>query len=317
MFIAQRAWILVLPLALALSSPVAGQDLSITELDRKSFGPNMDARVLGATPIVPGVWIPQATSSLQYTFLEPLGDVTLGSPARVDARFLRIGLATHVSPWYAMLETQFGVRMLPRLEIGCNYQVLTYLNSNVQQAMKNQGSGQTLKDTWNADYFFDHLYEEDSHPEYAQVFGLLAGIDLGTSHWNGGAEYRFYLIDIRTRNDEKNLDFPRMLPVHKRDFFFEGQVWVKVPVSKAWLAGGEFNYQQTGFVSRSFGIYDKESVQQVIAYLNATRLLNRGKHDLSLSPGFFWRPKEVSKGGLAEHLLLRMFWQTHWSWDRS
>ena len=108
-----------------------------------------------------------------------------------------------------------------------------------------------------------------------------------------------------------------MLPVHKRDFFFETQVWAKTRLSEQWSTGIDFSYQQTGFISRSFGIYDKEPVQQVVAYWNVVHLFKRGKQDLSIAPGFFWRPEEISKGGPTEHLLLRAIWQAHWSWDRS
>lgn len=300
----------------AFTSACWAQDLSITDLDRKSYGPNMDLRVLGSSAVVPGVWIPQGTTTLQYTFLEPLNDMVLGTPARLDARFLRVGIAAHLSPWFGMFETQLGIRALPRLEFGFNYQVLSYFNSNVGQAMNNEGSGQTLKDTWNSDYYFEHLYDGKFRSEYSQVFGFVAGLDLGTKLWLGGAEYRFFLIDIRTVNSGKNLDFPRMLPVHKRDFFFETQVWLKKPLSPQWIVGMEFNYQQTGFLSRSFGIYDKEPVQQIIAYANVFRLFERGKHDFSISPGFFWRPEEVSAGNAAEHILVRALWQTHWNWVR-
>ena len=141
-------------LAFASSSAAALGD-AFFETQDLAYGPNLEASAQGVSSIAQGTWIPLASTGIGLTWIEPMRDTRLGTPIGEDPRYIRFNATGVVSPWYSMIQTMLGFRVLPRVEFASIYQVQAYLNSNVRQALPD--STPSLRETWSEDYFFKHL----------------------------------------------------------------------------------------------------------------------------------------------------------------
>lgn len=282
--------------------------------EQSHYGPSLSSNIWGVTPLDPGTWIPVAAASYRFQWLEPLTVVPLGAPTENDARFLRFGITGAVSPWYVMGQTQIGMRIIPHFEIGAVYQALLYLNSNVEQAMPEDKMDRSLAETWSADYYFAHLYKKQFQNDYSQLFGLVMSTDYYVGRWYFGGEHRFYLIDVHTANEKKSLDFVRMIPVHKKDFFIETMLWARYSVTDRWGIGADFEYEQTGFRTNIFGNYTKDPVVQGLLFAGPHWNFSRKKYKLVVEPGFLMRPNRDIDAPFTERLLGRVLFTGYWHW---
>jgi len=290
--------------------------LLVPQLDYEEhvFGPNAYSEMSGISAIDQGTWLPQGSARYGFLWLEPLNSKRLGSMVVEDPRYLRFEASGALSPYYSSFQMAIGVRPFHRFEVAGVYQVLAYFNSNVEQALPSNYNSLELSETWQSDYIWKHMYEKDGRLDYSQVFGLLASVDLSHKSFRAGGEYHFYLIDVRTENTQKNIDYLSMLPVDKRDFFFQALLWARLPITKRWAAAFDFEYEQTGLRTNIFGTYDKGSIPQGFLFAGGSLKLSKTS-SLVVEPGYLYRPDRFMNSDVTQRFLVRLFWQGHWSWS--
>ena len=282
-------------------------DESVLNPTNDAFGPNSGVSVEVASPLVNGTWIPQALGRYGFLWVEPLGSDRLGDGVRPDSRFLRFSMDGELSPLFGMMQAMLGFRVIPHFEFALSYQFIGFLGSNVELAVPGNTQGATLGQTWRSDYLFPNLYKNNGW-DYAQTFAVWLGSDWSLGQWHSGIEYHHVLVDESGNFRGKSIDYSEALPVNRKDFFFDVMVWTKHPLTKRLDFSFDGEYQQTGFLTSLMGHYDKEAVQQMIAYSGVNLHLGQGSSELKLQPGFFWRSQKYLTGSWSEQILLRVSW---------
>lgn len=280
------------------------------EFSDHQYGPNFYLSTSAVTPVQQGIWIPNGLLSAGFVWFEPLFKNAYGDSLKGHrASFLRFQTEAVLSPWYGMLQTMLGCHLIPRFEFVGVYQAIGYLNSNVEMAMAGGSLPKTLEETWTSDYFFDHLYDK-SRWDGAQAIGLWMVLDLSFLSVKSFLEARYHFVDIKTDNENKNQDFIRGLPVHRRDFIMQYLFWTEVPISSSWSVDGMIEYQQTGWVR--WKEYTKEAVQQVVAQVGPQYRFS-SRAEMSVLVGSFWRPAKMIDASLAQRIFVRADWVYHWA----
>jgi hypothetical protein len=302
---------LLVGITLLLVSVSPSYAIAFPELDPTGalFGPTFITEVSGVSPVVQGTWVPSGGARFGYSWLEPMTNTRLGSELGKSPQFIRFGADTYITPWYGMLQTMIGLRLIPHTEIAFVYQANAYFLSNANIEDSN------LRGTWRADYIIGQAYSQKSM-DFSQAFGLWASMDFSLKAFSIGGEFRHFLIDVQTENQSKSFDYVRGLPIYGRDFFLEALGWVKVPISQNVQMGLEIEYQQAGLFTKMFGNYEKQPVRQGMAFLGPQWRSPRGRYSLVVEPGFFIRQQDYLKGSIAEQVLFRAIWQTRFAWDR-
>jgi hypothetical protein len=290
---------------------IQANSLALPELDPKGalYGPTIVVEGAAVSPVVQGAWVPNGTFRLGFTWLEPLKDIRLGSELGPNSQFMRFSTDGYLSPWYGMLQSMVGFRMIPHVEFSFVYQVNAYFMSNVQMDTSQ------LSSQWRADHVFDHAWSDD-RLEYSQAFGLWLSSDFSIGESRVGGEFRHFLIDVNTDKTQKSFDFVRGIPVYSRDFFYEMIAWCSMPVSEHLYVDAVYEYQQTGLFTKWIGNYQKQPVRQSVLFLGPHWQNYQSGYSLRVEPGFFFRQEQFDTSNLSERFLFRVLWQKRFAWER-
>lgn len=279
------------------------------------YGPNFSWTTMGNSPIIFGEWLPQASTSLDLNWLEPLSDnLSYGTPLDLDAAFLRMLASVEISPFYETFSLGLGIRpfhMNPQVELQFTYENLLYFNTNVEMALTNNETEEKIAKTWNADYVLDNLYDGSRWVfDYMQTFSIGANIDyISASGWLIGLHFNYVLIDIRTNYDGKSYDFRRNMPVFSRDFILELSCYEHISFTPNWSAFGQVDFYRSGLSKKGSSI-TKEPLSYLKVFLGPEFSFNEGRDRLTISPGYFFRTqKKHYDGSIAEQWIVQIQYQ--------
>ncbi len=276
------------------------------------MGPNHLLRVSSISPVNMGGWLPSADAKLSFVWFEPLQESQFGDAILLESRYIRYDATVVVSPFYSAFSSNVGIKLLPRFEIGPQYQVMLYHATNVEQAGPESDESLELANTWRGDYLWNNMGRMEM--EYAQYFGFLANVDLSWGDIRSALEYRFYLIDVRAKFVGKSMDYISMLPVDDRDFYMQVLFNWSFPLPlESWRVRLDAMYEQTGLRGSYFGVYDKEAVPQSFILLGGEQDLE-SKSQWSIQAGVLLRSHRYTQLCLGEHFLVRMAWNRRIGW---
>jgi hypothetical protein len=284
------------------------------------YGPNISWTFAGNTPISFGQWLPQFTGSLDYNWIEPLGErLPYGEEIGFREAFLRFQASIQTSPFYGGFMVGMGLRPFktnPQVEVRFLYQSTIYYNSNIEMVLADSTGGGSISDSWNADYVLDHVWSQEfSRVDFSQNFNVWVDFDFafrsGSIMGLGG---HFTLTDIQTKHDNKSYDYERNLPVFSRDYIFELIFFHHIHLSDKWNFVYYLNGYQTGFLRNDDGTILKESLSygKIMAGINFQS--ENKLRSFTVTPGFWFRPKKGQYNGtLLQQFLIHLQYQGHFS----
>lgn len=283
------------------------------------YGPNISWTFAGNTPISFGQWLPQLTGSLDFHWIEPLGErLPYGEQIGFREAFLRFQASVQTSPFYGGFMVGLGLRPFktnPQVEARFLYQSTIYFNSNIEMVLTDS-SGTTIADSWNADYVLDHVWREKfSRVDFSQSFNVWIDFDYALKSGSIlGLGTHLTLTDIQTKHDNKSYDYERNLPVFSRDYIFELIYFHHIKLTPKWSFVYYMNGYQTGFLKDNDGTLLKESLTYGKIMAGANYQSEDGFRSFTVTPGFWFRPMEGHYNGtLLQKFLIHLQYQGHFS----
>jgi hypothetical protein len=288
-----------------------------------TLGPNVEYGAFGAAAPAGfrGVFVPQANTSFDFSWLEPLGVDPYGTWKPNKTNYIRFLAGAELSPFYGTLRAGLGFAFLPPPFAVLEFRVL-YSNENlfwsdVEMPMKPSETNPSIDEAWNGGYIFDHFYNRSS---YAQVQSF--DIQLSGRYTSHALDLFFLayfsLIDVKSDYDKKSFDHMRGIPLYSRDYL------VGEELSGVYHFGEKFSWSadlQVIFSGRQFkfyspfNTYDKEPLSYFLISTGPLWKFNEGKSFLSVSPGFFVRGKDdkAFEDSVKERIILSVKYKYFWN----
>jgi len=303
----------------AMVNPVAANADGFNESGQTGFryGPNLSYGFLGNTPFVWGQWLPQAVSTLRYTWFEPLDMLPYGELLGRAPCYLRMDASLELSPFYGGYSAGVALRPFktnPSFELSFNYESYLYFKSNLEMVTADvEGSGR-IAESWNADYVVDNVWDASAEFDYSQLFdfGLIADYTFKGGSV-AGFMLHYILSDVSTDYDGKSYDYRRNIPVFSRDFLIEVDLFARMPINENFALLYESSFYKTGYL-RSNNTVQKESLSYGKALVGVHFSWFRGLHNLTLEVGGWNRlEKNFYDGSLSQQFLVQLEYQRYFS----
>jgi len=286
------------------------------------LGPNIEYGTRGAAAPAgfKGAFVPQASTSVDFSWVEFLGTDGYGVWKPNKTNYLRFMAGAELSPFYGTLRMGLGFAPLPPpfaiLELRFVYSNENLFWSDVEMPMK-LGEEPLVKDIWNAKYMFNQFYGNSS---YSQVQSY--DVQLGGSYTSRCLDlfflFHFALIDIASDYDKKSFDYMRGIPLYSRDYVVaeEFSAIYNIGANLSW--GLDFSIMFSG---RQFTFYsplkayDKEPLYYSVVTTGPLWRLDGGRSYISLSPGFFTRSGKdnVFSDRINERIILSIQYKYFWN----
>ena len=282
------------------------------------YGPNLSWSLMCNTPFVWGQWLPQYNGKLNYTWLEPVGDLNYGDKLGQMPTYLKMVAAVEVSPFYGGYKAGLGLRPLktnPQLEVDLVYESYLYFKSNIEMVNADVEGGGQIAETWNADYITNNVWTDDAAAyDYAQLFDMSADLSYFFPHGSVlGANVHYILSDIGTDFEGKSYDYKRNIPVFSRDFIIEVSTYGCIPLNVNWAIVFESSYYKTGYL-RSENTVKKESLSYGQFMIGPNLSWLDGFRNITLEVGMWKRPKDrFYNGSLSQQFLIQLEYQGYFS----
>jgi hypothetical protein len=288
------------------------------------LGPNIEYGMLGA--LAPAglreAFVPQAKTSFDFAWLEPLGASGYGSFEPNKTKYIRFLAGAELSPFYGTVRAGIGFAPLPYpfsiLELRIVYANENLFWSDVEMAMKPEDKP-SIEESWNAGYIFDSFYRNSKYSQIQSFDTQLGGIYFG-SNFDISFFFHFMLIDINSDYEKKSFDYMRGIPLYSRDYLIRNDFSATYRFDErlAWnlsffeiFSGKQLSLSKT---------YNKEPLAYHIILTGPLWKLNKNGSYISLSPGFFIRTNsdgdkffgKIISDSFAERFLIsaeyRYFW---------
>jgi len=284
-------------------------------------GPNVEYSASGtAAPMhFKGAFVPQLNTSIDFSWIEPLGANGYGTWVPNRTNYIRFMAGGELSPFYGTVRAGLGVAPLPPpfaiFELSFLYSNENLFWSDVEMPMK-PGESPLINDVWNARYMFDKFYRYSS---YSQVQSY--DVRLGGRHTSQDLYFSFMLhftlIDINSDYDRKSFDYMIGIPLFSRDYVLAEELSVIYNLGKrfSWntgftaiLSGRQFSFYTP------FKAYDKEPLSYYIISTGPLWRFSGGSSWLSVNPGLFIRSSknDIFNDSLKEKILLSIQYKRFW-----
>jgi len=285
------------------------------------LGPNIEYEVRGAAAPAgfKGAFVPQASTSFDFNWIEFLGADGYGVWKPNRTNYLRFMAGADLSPFYGTLRMGLGFAPLPPpfaiLELRFVYSNENLFWSDVEMPMK-LGEKPLVKDVWNGEYIFAQFY---GNSKYSQIQSY--DVQLGGRYTSRSLEmlflFHFALIDIASDYEKKSFDYMRGIPLYSRDYVVAEEFSSVYNISSNFSWGLDFSVMFSGrqfkFYS-PFKAYDKEPLYYSVLSTGPLWRFDGGRSYISLSPGFFTRSGKdnVFSDRINERIILSIQYKYFW-----
>jgi len=285
------------------------------------LGPNIEygARGAAAPAGFKGAFVPQASTSVDFNWIELLGADGYGVWKPNKTNYLRFMAGAELSPFYGTLRMGLGFAPLPPpfaiLELRFVYSNENLLWSDVEIPMK-LGEQPLVKDVWNAKYMFNQFYGNSSYSQI-QSYDVQLGGSYDSRYLDLFFLFHFALIDITSDYDKKSFDYMRGIPLYSRDYVVaeEFSAVYNIGSNLSWSLDFSlmFSGRQFKFYS-PLKAYDKEPLYYSVVTTGPLWRLDGGRSYISFSPGFFTRSGKdnVFSDSIKERIILSVQYRYFW-----
>jgi len=285
------------------------------------LGPNIEYGAFGAAAPanVKGAFVPQANTSFEFSWIEPLGSDYYGVWKFNKTNYMRFFAGAELSPFYGAVRAGLGFAPLPPpfavLEFRFVYSNENLFWSDVEMPMKSNEQP-SINDVWDAEHMFDNFYNRS---QYAQIqsFDTQLGGRYDSHDFNFSFLFHFILVDIISDYEKKSFDYMRGIPLYSRDYIVAEELFAVYNFGKNFSWRADFSVMFSGrrfkFYS-PFESYDKEPLYYHIISTGPLWRFSGGRSYLSISPGFFTRSGDDSifKDFIKERILLSVQYKYFW-----
>jgi len=286
-----------------------------------TLGPNVEYDASGAaTPAhFKGAFVPQLNTSIDFSWIEPLGANGYGTWIPNKTNYLRFMVGAELSPFYGTIRAGLGVAPLPPpfavLELSFLYSNENLFGSDVEMPMK-PGESPLINDVWNAEYIFNKFYKNSTYSQ-VQSYDVRLGGRYTSQVIYFSFLFHFTLIDIFSDYDRKSFDYMLGIPLFSRDYVLAEELSLIYNLSRCFSWNAEFKTILSGrqFSFHSpFKAYDKEPLSYYIISTGPLWRFSGGRSWLSITPGLFLRSSKdkVFKDSLKEKILLSIQYKHFW-----
>jgi len=290
-------------------------------MPNSTLGPNVEYGASGtAAPMqFKGGFIPRLNTSVDFSWLEPLGANGYGAWIPNETNYLRFMVGAELSPFYGTLRAGLGVAPLPPpfavLELSFVYSNENLFWSDVEMPMKS-GESPLINNAWDAGYIFDRFYKNSSYSQ-VQSYDMRLGGRYVSQALYLSVLLHFVLIDITSDYEKKSFDYMLGMPLFGRDYVLAEELSVIYNFGRNFSWSAEFTAMLSGrqfSFSAPFKDYGKEQLSYYIISTGPLWRFGGGKSCLSVSPGFFMRSSKdnVFEDSLKEKILLSIQYRHFW-----
>lgn len=282
------------------------------------YGPNLSWNITGNTPFVWGQWLPQASGTLHYVWLEPLDTLKYGEKIGRMPSYLKMEGSVDVSPFYGGYMAGLGLRPFrtnPQVEVNFNYESFLYFNSNLEMVTSDVAGHGRISESWNADYITNNVWNSDEAAlDYAQLFDFNLVIEFSFKRGSLlGVDVHYVLSDISTDFEGKSYDYKRNIPVFSRDYLIEAAMYGWLPLNENFALVLESSYYRTGTL-RSGSTVEKEALSYGSMMVGPHFSWSNGSQNISVEFGGWKRNKNrFYSGSLSQQFLVQLEYQGYFS----
>jgi len=266
-----------------------------------------------------GAFVPQLNTSIDFSWLEPLGANGYGTWIPNKTNYLRFTVGAELSPFYGTVRAGLGVAPLPPpfavLELSFVYSNENLFWSDVEMPMR-PGELPLINDAWDARYIFDKFYKNSSYSQ-VQSYDVRLGGRYTSQALYFYFLFHFALVDITSDYDRKSFDYMLGVPLFSRDYVLAEELSAIYNISKrfSWNVGfmAILSGRQFSFYS-PFKAYNKEPLSYYIISTGPLWRFSGGRSWLSLNPGLFIRSSKdnIINDSLKEKILLSIQYRRFW-----
>ena len=284
-------------------------------------GPNVEYNAFGAAAPAhfKGAFVPQLNTSIDFSWIEPLGANGYGTWVPNRTNYIRFMAGGELSPFYGTIRAGLGIAPLPPpfaiLELSFIYSNENLLWSDVEMPMR-PGEPPLINDVWNAGYIFDKFYKNSSYSQ-VQSYDVRLGGRYTSQALYFSFLFHFALMDINSDYDKKSFDYMTGIPLFSRDYVLAEELSIIYNLSgclswnmgfMAVLSGRQFSFYAP------FKTFDKEPLSYYIISTGPLWRFSGGRSWLSINPGLFIRSKEdgAFEDSLKEKILLSIQYKHFW-----
>jgi len=285
------------------------------------LGPNIEYGVFGAAAPAgfKGAFIPQASTNIDFNWLEFLGADGYGVWKPNKTNYLRFMAGAELSPFYGTLRMGLGFAPLPPpfaiLELRFVYSNENLFRSDVEMPMKPREQP-LVENTWNGEYIFSKFYRDS---KYAQIQSY--DMQLGGRYTSQRLElfflFHFALIDIASDYEKKSFDYMRGIPLYSRDYVVAEEFSAIYDIGPNFFWCLDFSVMFSGrqfkFYS-PFKAYDKEPLSYSVLSSGPMWRFSDGRSYIYFSPGFFTRSGKdnVFSDSIKDRFILSVQYKYFW-----
>jgi hypothetical protein len=285
------------------------------------LGPNIEYGMRGAAAPAGfrGAFVPQVNTNVDFNWIEFLGADGYGVWKPNKTNYLRFMAGAELSPFYGTLRMGLGFAPFPPpfaiLELGFVYSNENLFWSDVEMPLKPYDDP-PVKDAWNADYMFHHLYGNSKYSQIQSYDVQLRGIYTSQS-LEMLFLFHFTFIDIASDYEKKSFDYMRGIPLYSRDYVVaeEFSAVYNIGSNLSWSLDFSvmFSGRQFKFYS-PFKAYDKEPLSYSVLSSGPLWRFDGGRSYISLSPGFFMRggKENIFSDSIKERIILSVQYKYFW-----
>ena len=286
-----------------------------------TLGPNVEYAASGAAAPAQfkGAFIPRLNTSVDFSWIEPLGANGYGTWIPNETNYLKFTVGAELSPFYGTLRAGIGIAPLPPpfavLELSFLYSNENLFWSDVEMPMKSSESP-LINEAWDAGYIFGKFYKNSSYSQ-VQSYDVRLGGRYTSQALYLSFLFHFALIDITSDYDEKSFDYMLGIPLFSRDYMLAEELSVVYNFSGNFSWSTEFTAMLSGRQFKfhaPFKAYDKEPLSYYIISTGPLWRFSGGKSYLSISPGFLIRSSvdNILEDSLKEKILLSIQYRYFW-----
>jgi len=270
------------------------------------LGPNIEYGASGAAAPAGfrGAFVPQASTNIDFNWLEFLGTDGYGVWRPNKTNYIRFTAGAELSPFYGTLRMGLGLAPLPPpfaiLELS-----FLYSNENLFWSDVGMPMDTLMKDAWNARSMFSQFHENSS-------YGQIQSYDMQLSGRYTSKSYElffmlhFALIDIASDYDGKSFDYMRGIPLYSRDYIIAGE------------CSGIYNIGNNLSWDLDFLVMLSEKNPLSYSKLSSGPLwrFSGGKSYISFKPGFFTRGSgkdNIFSDSIKERIIFSIQYKYFWN----